>query len=88
MKKKYGMFNTFKTAVFGKVTAKDGTKAPAVRIIDNRLVINGDYCDLRTVKERYNPDSKTLTVSAVDNMIRSNLTAVPVNDGFSALLNL
>ncbi len=69
MKKKTIMHNTFKTAIFSKVLTKDNKQIPVVKIIDDHLVINDECCDLRTIKERYNPETKQLTTSGVDNIL-------------------
>jgi len=39
---------------------------PVVCIIDDHLVVNSECCDLRTIKERYIPETKQLTPSVVD----------------------
>ena len=67
-KKKMNMYQTLKINIFGKVSINDN-EAPAVSIIGNRLVVNDIYCDLRTVKERYNPETKELIPSVVDNIL-------------------
>jgi len=64
-KKKMNMYLTFKTAVFNQISV-DGKEIPVVSIIDNHLVINNECCDLRTIKERYNPETKKLVPSVVD----------------------
>jgi len=69
MKKKATMHETFKTAIFGNVTDKENAQPPIVKIINNHLVINNDFCDLRTIKNRYNPDTKELSPSGVDNIL-------------------
>ena len=66
-KKKMSMFQTFKIDIFGKVSVA-GKELPAVSIIDDRLVINNKCCDLRTIKERYNPETKVLAPSGVDSI--------------------
>jgi len=58
MKKKIIMHNTFKTAIFGNASDKENAQPQIVKIINNRLVINNDFCDLRTIKERFNPETK------------------------------
>ena len=64
-KKKMSIYQTFKTAIFGKVIVS-GKEVPVVSIVDDRLVINAECCDLRTIKERYNPKTKELAPSVVD----------------------
>jgi len=66
-KKKMSMYQTFKTAVFNPLKM-NGEEIPVVRIIDDRLVINAECCDLRPIRERYNPDTKELTPSVVDSI--------------------
>ena len=69
MKKKITMCETFKTAIFGNITDKENTQPEVVKIINNHLVINNDHCDLRTIKDRYNPETKELTPSGIDNIL-------------------
>ena len=64
-KKKMRMYQTFKAAVFKPIMV-DGKEIPVVDIINGHLVINDDFCDLRTIKERYNPETKKLSPSMVD----------------------
>jgi len=64
-KKKMNMYLTFKTAIFNQISV-DGKEIPVVSIVDNHLVINNECCDLRTIKERYNPETKKLVPSVVD----------------------
>lgn len=68
MKKKVTMFHTFKTAIFGKVTTNN-QDTPVVKVVEDKLVINDECCDLRTIRERYNPETKELTPSAVDSIL-------------------
>jgi len=61
------MYQTFKIAVFNKITASDGSLVPVVDVVgDHYLVVDEQYCDLRTVKERYDPSSKELAPSAIN----------------------
>ncbi len=69
MKKKAQMYFTFKTNLFSEVMTKDNRPAPAVKAIDGHLAINNEYCDLRVIRERYNPATKELTASAVDSIL-------------------
>ena len=64
-KKKMSMYRTFKTSVFNPVIV-NGKNVPVVSIFNNRLFINDDCCDLRTIGERYNPVTKELAPSVVD----------------------
>jgi hypothetical protein len=64
-KKKMNMYRTLKTSVFNPLVL-GGTEVPVVRIVDGYLVINEEFCDLRTIKERYSPETKELTNSVVD----------------------
>jgi len=64
-KKKMSMYLTFKVAVFNPITI-GGKEIPVVNIVDDHLVINDECCDLRTIKERYNPETKKLAPSVVD----------------------
>ena len=66
-KKKMTMYQTFKTSIFGKVFV-DGKEINVVDIIDGHLVVNNECCDLRTIKERYNPETKKLVPSVVDSI--------------------
>ena len=68
MRKKQSMYHTFKTDIFGKL-AVNGQEVPVVSIIDGHLVINDECCDLRTVKERYNPETRELAPSAVERIL-------------------
>jgi len=64
-KKKMSMYQTFKAAIFNPITV-NGKEIPVVIIVNDRLVINNECCDLRTIKERYNPETKKLAPSVVD----------------------
>ncbi|MCL2047381.1 MAG: RNA dependent RNA polymerase [Defluviitaleaceae bacterium] len=66
-KKKMCMYYTFKTDIFGKVNI-NGRELPTVSILSGRLVINAECCDLRTIKERYNPETKELAPSGVNSI--------------------
>jgi hypothetical protein len=68
MRKKATMYHTFKTAIFGEVNA-NGEQSPVTRIINGNLVISAEHCDLRPIKERFNPDTKELAPSAVENIL-------------------
>jgi len=60
------MYQTFKIAVFSKITASDGSLVPTVDVVGGHyLVVDEQYCDLRTAKERYDPSSKELASSAI-----------------------
>jgi len=69
-KKKMNMHQTLKVNIFGKITVK-GIEVPVINIIDGHLVINSEYCDLRTIRERYNSETKELVPSAVDSILCS-----------------
>jgi hypothetical protein len=69
MKKKTTMYHTFKTAIFGKMVMKDGRERPVVDVIDGHLIVNAECCDLRTIKERYNPANKELVPSSMDRIL-------------------
>ena len=64
-KKKMSMYQTFKIAIFSPLTV-DGKEIPVANIVHDHLVINDECCDLRTIKERYNPETKKLAPSVVD----------------------
>ena len=66
-KKKMSMFQTVKISVFEKIVFK-GKEIPTVNIIVGHLVISEEFCDLRTIKERYNHETKTLAPSVVNNV--------------------
>jgi hypothetical protein len=66
-KRKMSMYHTFKIDIFGTVTV-GGKEVPTVSIINNRLVVNNECCDLRTVKDRYNPKTKELAPSVVNSV--------------------
>ena len=59
------MYLTFKIAIFKPISV-DGKEIPVVNIINNHIVVNNECCDLRTIKERYNPETKKLAPSVVD----------------------
>lgn len=71
MKKKVTMHHTLKTVIFSEVTTTENTLVPTVKIIDNHLVVNNDCCDLRPIRERYNPETKELAPSVVDDILYS-----------------
>jgi len=54
-KKKMSMYQTFKTAVFNPIIV-GGKEISVMNIVNDRLFINGEYCDLRIIKERHNPE--------------------------------
>jgi len=64
-KKKMKMYQTFKISIFNKLSV-NGKDIPVASIIEDHLVINDEYCNLRTIKERYNPETKKLAPSVVD----------------------
>jgi len=64
-KKKMNMYQTFKAAIFNPI-AVNGEEFPVVSIVGDHLVINDECCDLRTIKERYSPETKKLAPSVVD----------------------
>jgi len=64
-KKKMNMYRTFKVSIFNKIMVV-GKEINVVDIVSNHLVINNDCCNLRTIKERYNPETKILAPSVVD----------------------
>ena len=68
-KKKMSMYRTFKTAIFGKVTNEKNHEVPAVKVIDGHLCVNDECCDLRTIRERYDLETKELTPSVVENIL-------------------
>ena len=66
MKRKMSMYRTFKTAIFGEVTTKDGTAVPAAKVVKDetngiRLIINDECCDLRPARDRYNSEIHTIS---------------------------
>jgi|GEM_PF-1783959 len=69
-KKKMSMYQTFKVAVFNPIMV-DGKEIPVVNIIGGHLVINDECCDLRTIKERYDPATKKLATSVVDCIVNA-----------------
>ena len=67
MKKKTTMYRTFKADIFGSITAKqNGEKVAVTQIIAGKLVISNAYCDLRPIKDRYNPETKEIIPSVVN----------------------
>jgi len=64
-RKTMSMFRTFKADIFNTIVV-DGKDVPVVSIIGDRLVINNDCCDLRTIKDRYDPQTKELAPSVVN----------------------
>jgi hypothetical protein len=64
-KKKMNMYRTFKISIFNEIIV-DGKEIPTVSIVDDHIVVNNDFCDLRTIKRRYNPETKQLAPSVVD----------------------
>jgi len=69
-KKKMIMYRTFNTSIFNPVKV-GGQEISVATIVNDRLVINNECCDLRTIKERYNPKTKELVPSVVDSIFNS-----------------
>ncbi|MCL2873856.1 MAG: RNA dependent RNA polymerase [Defluviitaleaceae bacterium] len=64
-KKKMKMYQTFKAEIFNPIVV-NGEEVPVINIVGNHLVINDECCDLRTIADRYDPETKTITSSVVD----------------------
>jgi len=62
------MYRTFKISVFD-IVAAGGKEFAAVNIIDGRLVVNNECCDLRPLRQRYNPETKELAPSVIDSIL-------------------
>ncbi len=69
MKKKTAMYNTLKCDIFGTLVTNENQQMPVIKVISDHLVINDECCDLRTIRERYNHETKEFTSSVIENIL-------------------
>lgn len=71
MKTKRKMYTTFKISLFKKLEINHELTVDPVIVHENHLLVNPTYCDLHTLKERYDASTKCFKASSVERILVS-----------------